>query len=677
MEGLHLRAKDKKSMISKLYHILKLQFSFLIIYFFINSNISGDEIFKIQSLDISNELISSIAGDWQVTNTKIDPENYYENWKIGKEEIKWQSYKVPGNLSAIFPVPFPKGFRVFVKKEFIIPESWSTAQISLFFRRISDRDKTYLNGQLIGSTGNFDSSDPEAIFISRIYDIPTNILKKGQKNLLLIEIQTYFHNLGGILLNNVSIGPSMDIYSNYQNRESLKVFIALIYFLIGLIFLFIYMNRLKSIEFLYYSIFNIIFAVYQVSLSQLIYDYTDNKIIIWHIPYLFIPFIFLIFTQFIIQYFKYTYLSVQKLLDSAVVLLFLYLLLKWDLKADILVWRNFHIPICFLYLLLILNILIKMTVSKIKEAKYMLMAFILLLPSVIIDLLLNFDILSIPQIISPMFILLFDVSFAIILSIHIEKIRRDITDINQNLEKKVLQRTNEIRESLNQLQKLKVREDNIHYIIGINLKNSVDQIKELSEMLLRFEFIESEERENVLNKIFIEGHELYLSLENLIAWTKIQKGITNLNFSNFTLAEIFQKELHSLLDIAKRRGIEVVYELDDKSINSDREKVVFIIRKLFSNALEFSNKGTIHVSSNVSNNNFYYCVTDSGSGIEENKIEKLISEKDFQSQESGEIKSTSIGMKICNQYLDLLKGKIEIKSEIGKGTEVYIIIPAT
>ena len=143
--------------------------------------------------------------------------------------------------------------------------------------------------------------------------------------------------------------------------------------------------------------------------------------------------------------------------------------------------------------------------------------------------------------ISPIFILSFDVSLAIILSLHIEKIRTEIKELNIHLEEKVIQRTQDLKDSLEQINNLKINEDNLHYFISIKLKKSVDEIKELSQLLLQLEFIESEEKSLVLNKIYYESDDLFLTLQKLISWTVLQKGESFGTISHFSISELTTK----------------------------------------------------------------------------------------------------------------------------------------
>ncbi len=651
----------------------------ILLFFLIKPIYSSETIFKIDSLDIINELNSGNSGKWEHTDQHIDIEMYYKSWlNREKDNISWRDYNVPGNLSESYSTPFPKGFSVIIKKEFILPENWGSHQISLFIRKLSDRDKTYINGYLIGSTGDFESERPQAFIQSRIYDIPGNILKKGERNILIIVLQNYFDDQAGILSNDIKLGPSYIIYQSFQETEGIKFFIGFIYFLIGSIFFFIYLFRRDKKEYLFYALFNIFFSIQQISISQAFYDYISNKNLIWHFPYLFLPPVFCFFAHFVRLYFKTSYSLLQKIMDLVLLILFLAILIFNNLKVDIFIWKYVHIPISFIFLgISVFNIYRNFT-KKHPDAKYMLIAFILLLPAIILDYLSNFGILIISQMISPIFILSFDVSLAIILSIHIEKIRTEIKELNINLEEKVNQRTQDLKDSLEQINNLKINEDNLHYFISIKLKKSVDEIKELSQLLLQLEFIESEERSLVLNKMYYESDDLFLTLQKLISWTILQKGESFGTVSNFLISELTNNYLNIYMDLANRKGIKLSIEIEDLTINTNKEKLLFILRELISNSIKYTNQGgEIKLRIGSKDTNLNISIVDSGNGIEKNELEKILtnSASIVKYKVDDNESNFPLGLKICRMYIHSLEGKFQMESRANQGTNLNISIP--
>ena len=108
-------------------------FSLILTAFLFSFNsLFSESVFQINNLDISNNLNSKLAGDWQVSSEKIDAKEYFANWEKGFELVSdWKNYTIPGNLSTVYSVPFPKNFKVFLKKEIILPNNWSSSHFSI------------------------------------------------------------------------------------------------------------------------------------------------------------------------------------------------------------------------------------------------------------------------------------------------------------------------------------------------------------------------------------------------------------------------------------------------------------------------------------------------------------------------------------------------------------------
>ena len=646
----------------------------LLVFVLPYSLFSTDKDYQITNMDTLNQLSSNVSGNWDVTVEKINVSQFYQNWKEGNiENISWKTRLIPGNLSDLFTNPFPDGAIIYLKKEFFLPKDWNERQFSLYIERVSDRDRTYLNGVLIGSTGEFGSKNPEALLKSRIYDIPESLFNKGEKNLLIIEIEPYYSNQIGLLGNEIKLGPSSMIYPSFHIKEGVKVFISIIYFSIGIIFIYIYIFRRDKKQYLFYALFNIFFSIYQFSISQTIYDYISSKILIWHLAFLLLPPVFSFFSHFIRLYFNKPYSLLLKILDIILLFIFINIIYMNDLKINIFIWRNIHLPIVFIYIIFSIYILINKYIEKNQDSKYMLISFILLLPAVATDILSNLGYFFLPLMNSPIFILSFDVSLAIILSIHIEKIRQDVKDLNVNLEEKVNQRTIELKNSLEYIKNLKLKEDNLHYFIGNKLKNSVDQIEELTQILLQLEFIENEERILVLKKMYDESNELFLTLQKLISWTLIQKNQEFGEVSVFSISETLTKEFNFYKDLALRKDLELKIEFEESSIKTNKEKLIFIIRELLSNSLNSSEKQEIiylKISENGNLINFNLSYKESNHKDKEESAKNL----EWVGGELGD-QNISLGISISKIYVNSLSGKFEILYDIDSRTHINFSIP--
>ncbi|HRN58377.1 MAG TPA: ATP-binding protein, partial [Agriterribacter sp.] len=109
---------------------------------------------------------------------------------------------------------------------------------------------------------------------------------------------------------------------------------------------------------------------------------------------------------------------------------------------------------------------------------------------------------------------------------------------------------------------------------------------------------------------------------------------------------------------------------------SDKRLLKNIIINLLANAIKFSGENTlIDIRSNAGASHFGISITDSGIGISEEDQEQLFSSF-FRGRNAVNIQGTGLGLHIIKRYADLLKGTIQIKSALGRGTTVTVTIPS-
>ncbi len=662
---------------------MKIPFSFpllvLSILLFSINTLYGDATFKISNLDLNNNLNSEFSGDWQVSTENIDPVEYFIAWEKGIEKVSdWKNYSIPGNLSSVYPIPFPKNFKVILKKEIFLPDSWSSSHFSIRLGEISDRDNTYLNGVLIGSLGKFDQDSMQGERIIRIYDIPTHLLRKGEKNIILIEVQNYHTFRMGILNDRVEIAPSSILYKDFHNEENIKLFFISFYLTLAGTFLLLYLHRKERVSYLFFAIFIFSFIIYLLQQLEFIYHLNISYHFIEYFTYIFTPILFPLFAQFIYRYFNFKYNIFHKLMDLGMIVTRIISFSLWDIRIQYTIFEIGVVPLYLGYICLYFYWILKRAFEKNKDAIYMGYSLFLFIGSAILDIFSTLGLITIPKL-SGIFFFFFVISLAFILFVNIEKMRKYLESLNELLERKVSKRSEDLNNSLNTLKDLKIKEDKMYYILGMNLQSSATEIKDISTLLMKLDSLNSEERISLINIVHKRGEELFFSLEDLIAWTKIQSGIIFVHSENIPLKELTTQSIGMLKESAIRKKIKLSFDISDELIFTDIRLLGFILRKIFSNAIRFTPEGgLISVYSSKDDKYIYISIEDNGKGMDEDKLNKIRTAVDYEPNLSDiSSRSTGLGMVICNKYINLINGKFEITSHPNKGTNVKICLVNT
>ncbi len=190
----------------------------------------------------------------------------------------------------------------------------------------------------------------------------------------------------------------------------------------------------------------------------------------------------------------------------------------------------------------------------------------------------------------------------------------------------------------------------------------------------------AEERKQFIDIIFQSGSQLLSIINDIVDIANIESGQVklnikemNLNASMRSLYEQFSyKEKSDILKISLKTGL-----TDEKAvILTDGTKVIQILSNLINNATKFTSTGSVSFGYAVKNGNLEFFVKDTGIGIPKEHHEKIF-ERFFQVDNviSRKFGGTGLGLSICKAYVELLGGKIWVRSEPGNGTDFRFTLP--
>ncbi len=182
--------------------------------------------------------------------------------------------------------------------------------------------------------------------------------------------------------------------------------------------------------------------------------------------------------------------------------------------------------------------------------------------------------------------------------------------------------------------------------------------------------------------ILISSSDSLLSLVNdILDFSKIEAGKTELEHYDFNVYDLFE-DIKNVIEVkAEEKGLNFEVEISDdfpKIVNGDNYKLKQLILNLAKNAVKFTTSGSVKISASLISfkNNFYEVkirVFDTGIGIEEDKLDGLFD--GFYQVDSTTTRNyggTGLGLALCKKLITLMEGKINVKSDFGKGSEFWI-----
>jgi len=254
------------------------------------------------------------------------------------------------------------------------------------------------------------------------------------------------------------------------------------------------------------------------------------------------------------------------------------------------------------------------------------------------------------------------------------------------LEQKVLERTQQIEEqnqviiSKNkELSALNHTKDKLFSIIGHDLGNHFNIILGFLEVLVSdYKKLDSEKVESHLNNIFSSSKQAFNLLENLLTWARMQTNMIQYNPEVFDVQSKITESVGLFEGACAKKKIKIeVAQNDTMWIMADINMFSTVFRNLVANAVKFTHgDGNILISTEKKGDFCEISVSDNGVGISDDDIGKIfrIDSKHKTPGTMGE-KGTGLGLILCKEFVEKHGGKIEVKSEVGKGSRFSFMLP--
>lgn len=162
--------------------------------------------------------------------------------------------------------------------------------------------------------------------------------------------------------------------------------------------------------------------------------------------------------------------------------------------------------------------------------------------------------------------------------------------------------------------------------------------------------------------------------------SEIENNRTSLNFSDIPLKTYVEEIVTDFIPQAEKKGLQLDFSCISSAeiINTDQQKLKFILINLISNALKFTDTGSVHVEYSIKDNDFTLKVTDTGIGVAPEYINEIFIPF-FQVDRGYERKyrGNGLGLAICKSYIDMLHGSISFESTGGDGSTFTVRFPVT
>lgn len=215
--------------------------------------------------------------------------------------------------------------------------------------------------------------------------------------------------------------------------------------------------------------------------------------------------------------------------------------------------------------------------------------------------------------------------------------------------------------------------------VSHELKTPITSIMGYADTLLEGEY-DKETQSKFLNVIATEARRMAKLVTDLLTLSKYDSKKAKVEETEFDLGELVKQCQEKLrFEIEKKQhNIECFVTASVPPVKADRYGIERVVLNILSNAIKYTpEKGNIKVYVGFVYNDAYIKVIDNGIGIPENDLSRIFDRfYRVDKARTREMGGTGLGLSIAKEILTQNKGSIDIKSEVGKGTEVVIRLPA-
>ena len=185
---------------------------------------------------------------------------------------------------------------------------------------------------------------------------------------------------------------------------------------------------------------------------------------------------------------------------------------------------------------------------------------------------------------------------------------------------------------------------------------------------------EEEEKQEYVSIIENNNTLLLQLISDILDLSKIEAGTLELNYSNIELNELMRELERGFLLRVKTDAVklEFVEPAGPCMAYTEKNRLSQLMINLVTNAIKFTEKGSIRFGYEMRENELYFYVTDTGCGIPKDKQQNIFGR--FVKLNSF-AQGTGLGLSICKTLMDHMGGRIGVESEEGKGSTFWFTLP--
>lgn len=186
-------------------------------------------------------------------------------------------------------------------------------------------------------------------------------------------------------------------------------------------------------------------------------------------------------------------------------------------------------------------------------------------------------------------------------------------------------------------------------------------------------------QQQYVNNILSSSDYILNLVNDLVDFSKLENNKIKIRKTAFNPKQLVETTFDTLKQNAIDKEILLLYEVEDAldiNVISDPYRIKQVLTNLVTNAIKFTQDGSVKIIGKIFDDNMVFQVSDTGIGISEEQQQLIFEEftqahPDIEKQFGG----TGLGLTISKRIVELLGGSVHVESELGRGSVFSVFIP--
>jgi len=187
-----------------------------------------------------------------------------------------------------------------------------------------------------------------------------------------------------------------------------------------------------------------------------------------------------------------------------------------------------------------------------------------------------------------------------------------------------------------------------------------------------------ETEKEYLHVIEKETERLTTLIESILEISSIEAGTFQIVRGDVNIQEVINRVLSVLKPLAQKGKIMLECDIPTELgiLQGDESKIESVISNIVNNAIKFTPEGgRISVSAHYRGDELFFKVSDTGVGIPKESLTKIFDRFYRVYREGEQVQGTGLGLAIVKEIVQMHGGRIDVESEVGKGTTFTVVLP--